>query len=209
MLHQTLVVGPFQCNCILLGCEKTREAVLIDPGDEGERIAKWVEASGYNVKYLLHTHAHLDHIGGTGILKARWNIPPCLHAADEQIYDNLPMQGQMFGLDLSPAPKVEKRLEDEEIISFGEHKLHVIHTPGHSPGSICFKLGDGLESVFSGDTLFQESVGRSDLWGGNHETLVRSIRRRLLTLSDDLAVHPGHGPSTRIGHEKKYNPFLQ
>jgi len=208
MIHETLVVGPFQCNCILLGCEKTKEAVLIDPGDEAEKIVKWVEATGMKVKYLLHTHAHFDHIGATAKLKAKWGTPPCLHAADEQIYDNLPMQGQMFGMQFAPAPKIEKKLEDEEILSFGEHKIQVLHTPGHSPGSICLKLVDANESVFSGDTLFQESVGRSDLWGGSHETLVRSIQRRLLTLDDEIAVHPGHGPSTKIGHERRNNPFL-
>ncbi len=208
MIHKTLVVGPLQCNCILLGCEKTKEAVLIDPGDEPDRIQAWVEEAGLKVKYLLHTHAHFDHIGATSGLYSQWRVPPCLHAADEAIYNQLPMQGKMFGMEFAPAPAVEKRLSDEEILTFGDYKLQVLHTPGHSPGSICFKSLQGKEDVFSGDTLFHESVGRSDLWGGDQRTLIKSIKDRLFVLEDELEVHPGHGPSTRIGHEKRHNPFL-
>ena len=207
MIHRTVVVGPLQCNCVILGCETTREAILIDPGEEADRIAAAVEKAGLTVKYLLHTHAHFDHIGATGALHAKWGAVPCLHRDDEMIYKNLPLQGKMFGFHFGAPPEVGKYLEDGEPIVFGEHKLEVVHTPGHSPGSICFRL-DGGEHLFSGDTLFQNSVGRSDLWGGNHDTLIRSIKGRLLTLDDDTQVHPGHGPSTKVGLEKRQNPFL-
>lgn len=208
MIHKTAVVGPLQCNCVLLACEKTKEAVLIDPGDEAQKIIRLVEAEGVKVKYLLHTHAHFDHIAATEDLKKTWDIPPVLHRDDEQIYNNLVMQGRMFGMQFRPAPPIEKFIEDEEILTFGEHKLQVLHTPGHSPGGVCFKLMDGDERVFSGDTLFRESIGRADLWGGDHATLIRSIKQRLLVLDDELSVHPGHGPSTHIGHERAHNPFL-
>lgn len=208
MIHKTAVVGPLQCNCVLLGCEKTKEAVLIDPGDEPGKIIRLVEEQGLKVKYLLHTHAHFDHVGGTAGVKAKLGAIPCLHKDDEMIYNNLPMQGRMFGMELEAAPPIEKFLEDEEILLFGEHKLQILHTPGHSPGSICFKLLGGDEPLFCGDTLFHESIGRADLWGGNAATLIRSIKNRLLVLDDDIAVHPGHGPSTQIGHERRHNPFL-
>ena len=208
MIHKTVVVGPFQCNCILLGCEKTKDAVLIDPGDEPQSILSMIEASGLNVKYLLHTHAHLDHINATKDVRAKINAPPCLHEQDRLLYENLPMQGKLFGFDLQPAPPIEKFILDEEILEFGEHRLQVLHTPGHSPGSVCYRLLGGDEAVFSGDTLFQGSVGRSDLWGGDHGLLIRSIKNRLLPLDGDTQVHPGHGPSSSIGEEKHSNPFL-
>lgn len=208
MLHQTIVVGPFQCNCAILADPKTREAVVIDPGDEPLRIIEAIEKQNFTVKYLLHTHAHLDHIGGTAALHAKFKAPPCLHQADEFIYNQLPMQGRMFGMQLGSAPAVEKFLEDEEILEFGEHRLQVIHTPGHSPGGVCFRKLGGEEMLFSGDTLFQRSVGRTDLWGGDYNLMIKSIKSRLMTLEGDLPVHPGHGPSTRIGEEKKENPFL-
>ena len=145
MIRKTISVGPLQCNCTLLACEKTKEAVLIDPGDEAEKILRLVEEHGVKVKYLLHTHAHFDHIGATGALHAKLGAPPCLHAHDQQIYDNLPLQGQMFGMKFAPAPKVEKLLVDEEELMFGEHRLQIIHTPGHSPGGVCFRLLGGDE----------------------------------------------------------------
>lgn len=209
MIHKTIVVGPLQCNCVLLGCEKTREAVLIDPGDEPRKIVQLVRDLGLNVKYLLHTHAHFDHIGGTKGVKKEMESTVCLHKEDELIYNNLPMQGQMFGMQFESAPAIEKFLEDEEILSFGEHRLQVLHTPGHSPGSVCLKLLDGDESVFSGDTLFRESIGRADLWGGDYQKLLTSIRNRLFVLNGEIQVFPGHGPSTKIDHEKKNNPFFR
>lgn len=208
MIHQTLVVGPFQCNCTLLVCEKTLEAVLIDPGDEPEKILKEIGLQSAKIKFILHTHAHLDHIGATEAVRNKIEAPTCLHPDDKQLYENLPMQGKMFGLSYTRPPDIEKFIQDEEILSFGEHSLETLHTPGHSPGSVCFRLRDGNEPLFSGDTLFQQSIGRTDLWGGNTEQLLTSIKTRLLTLKDDIQVFPGHGPSTLIGKERRYNPFL-
>lgn len=208
MIFETAVVGPLQCNCMLLACPKTLEAVLIDPGDEPQKIVAMVEAKGVRVKYLLHTHAHFDHIGATGALTATLGAAPCLHRDDDDLYRNLPLQGKLFGMAFGPAPDVHKYFEHEEELVFGEHRLRVIHTPGHSPGSVCFQLRGGDERVFSGDTLFQGSVGRADLWGGNGRQLITSIRERLLTLDDEVQVYPGHGPSTEIGLERRSNPFL-
>lgn len=208
MIYKKLVVGPLQCNCAILACEKTKEAVIIDPGDEGARIASEVQASGFTVKALLHTHAHFDHIGGTKEVKEALSAPIWLHKADLEIYNNLPLQGRMFGFSFVAAPAVDNFLEDGQTLNFGEHSLEVIHTPGHSPGGVCFRKKDGEEMIFSGDTLFQMSVGRSDLWGGDHEQMIHSIKDRLLVLSEDTPVHPGHGPSTMIGIEKRSNPFL-
>lgn len=209
MKHEIIVVGPLQCNCSILSCEKTLEAVIIDPGDEAQKIVKYVQAQNLKVKYVIHTHAHFDHFAGTAGVKAAIDATLCLHKADELLYQNLPMQGQMFGMHFDPAPPIEKFIENEETIAFGECKVEVIHTPGHSPGSICLKCQfPGGEKLFSGDTLFRESVGRSDLWGGDHRTLISSIKTRLFPLEDGLPVYPGHGPDTSIWHEKKNNPFF-
>ncbi len=208
LIQETAVVGPLQCNCVLLACEKTLEAVLIDPGDEASKILAMVEAKGVKVKYLLHTHAHFDHIGATGAVRETLGAQPCLHAEDDDLYRNLILQGKLFGMQFESAPPIEKYFVDGEELEFGEQKLSVIHTPGHSPGSVCFQLKGGGESVFSGDTLFRQSVGRSDLWGGDGRLLVNSIRERLFTLQDDTEVFPGHGPKTSIGFERHHNPFL-
>lgn len=207
VIHKTVVVGPLQCNCAILICPQTLEAVVIDPGDEPEKIIRNLDP-GVKVKYLLHTHAHFDHIGGTQGLKMATQATVCLHQSDEMIYKSLPMQGRMFGMVFSEAPEIEKFVEDNEEIVFGNQKLEVIHTPGHSPGSVCLKLSGNEERIFSGDTLFRQSVGRSDLWGGDHSILIRSIKSRLMVLDEDIRVFPGHGPATKIGEEKRKNPFL-
>jgi hydroxyacylglutathione hydrolase len=208
VIHKTLVVGPLQCNCAILGCEKTKEAVIIDPGDEADKIISEVKSLGLTPKYLLHTHAHFDHIGGTKGVREAFQATVCLHGGDADIYKNLPMQGQMFGMKFDPAPPLEKEIEDGEELSFGEYKLQIIHTPGHSPGGVCFRLLNSDEVLFSGDTLFRQSIGRTDLWGGDYSMLIRSIKSRLLVLEEDTRVYPGHGPHTRIGEEKRKNPFL-
>ncbi len=208
MIQKNIVVGPLQCNCTLLMCERTGEAVLIDPGDEPQKILKALGQPNLKIKYLLHTHAHFDHFGATAAVKAANGGVVALHKQDEMLWNALKKQGDMFGFQFDEPTAVEKFVEDGELLTFGDHSLEVIHTPGHSPGSICFKLKDGKENVYSGDTLFYRSVGRADLWGGDERQLARSIRERLFVLEDDLVVYPGHGPSTRIGEEKRENPFL-
>ena len=209
MIHQNLVVGPLACNCALLACEETREAVLIDPGDEAPRILEAVAKANVTVKYLLHTHAHFDHVGATAGVRAKLDAKTCLHRGDEDLYRNLPLQGRMFGVPMDAAPPLEKYLEDNEVLAFGRYRIEVVHTPGHSPGSVCFRVtGDGQERLFSGDTLFQGSIGRADLWGGDGRQLIRSIKTRLLAFDDEIPVYPGHGEATKIGTERRSNPFL-
>ena len=209
----TLVVGPFQCNCSILVCEKTKEAIVVDAGDELERITAACEKNGVKLKYSVHTHGHLDHVGAVGGLK-KWSASTkiALHKGDEQMYLNLPMQGQMFGFQYDVPPPVDHFLQDDEELAFGEQRFKVIHTPGHSPGGVCLRFEAGTLSqapvVFSGDTLFQSSIGRTDLWGGDHRQLIKSIKDRLLTLDEQTEVLPGHGAATMVGIEARENPFL-
>jgi glyoxylase-like metal-dependent hydrolase (beta-lactamase superfamily II) len=214
------VVGPFQCNCRLITCPKTGEAALVDPGDEAETILRGLQGltlpdgKPVQVKWLLHTHGHLDHIGATRTVKQKiTGSKIAIHRGDEPIYRALKMQGQMFGLDFEDPLPIDHFLEHEEEIRIGEMKLSVIHTPGHSPGSVSMRLHEdsGLclsETVLTGDTLFQGSVGRTDLWGADQDQMFRAIRERLLSLDDDTLVCPGHGPDSKIGVEKRENPFL-
>ncbi len=220
MIDRRLSVGPLQCNCRLLACPRTGEALLVDPGDEAERIVREIqslktpEGKPLKLKYLLHTHAHFDHIGGTR--KVRETLGEgsiALHADDAEIYRMLPMQGRLFGFQFEEPLPIDHFLEDEEELQVGDLRISVLHTPGHSPGGVCFRLHEdssigASETLFSGDTLFQGSVGRTDLWGGDQEQMFRSIRSRIFTLDDDIPVCPGHGPDTQVGIEKRENPFL-
>lgn len=208
-----LVVGPFQCNCSILVHPVTKEALVIDAGDEFQKIKARCEKLGVKIKYSIHTHGHLDHIGAVKELKT-WapQAKICLHKDDEWIYQNLPMQGQMFGIQYEVPPSVDQFLNDGEELVLGDVKFQMVHTPGHSPGGLCIRVKEGeigkVPAVFTGDTLFQESIGRTDLWGGDHGLLIKSIKQRLLVLDGETKVFPGHGPSTTIEVEKKSNPFL-
>lgn len=222
-----MVVGPFQCNCRLLVCPRTGEAVLVDPGDEASRIIQEVkgfstpQGSPISIKYLLHTHGHLDHIGATrdvreSLVSKNSEKKPLisLHRGDEELYRNLKMQGGLFGIRYEDPLAIDHYLEDGENLKIGDLKLSIIHTPGHSPGSVCIRLHEDSstatsETLYSGDTLFQGSVGRTDLWGANQDQMFKSIRQRIMTLDRDTRVCPGHGPDTSIGVEKLKNPFLQ
>jgi glyoxylase-like metal-dependent hydrolase (beta-lactamase superfamily II) len=220
MIEKQLVVGPFQCNCRIFACPKTGLALVVDPGDEPLEIIQTIQqmklqdGRPIQVQWLLHTHAHLDHIGGTRKLKE--SIPEAriaLHSADRFIYDRLQEQGRIFNMNYDEPLPVEFDLEHEQELRVGELKLTVIHTPGHSPGSICLRLHEdssigATERVLTGDTLFYQSVGRTDLWGGDAEQMFKSIHERILTLDGDTRVCPGHGPDSWIGDEKKRNPFL-
>jgi hydroxyacylglutathione hydrolase len=230
VLEKKLVVGPFQCNCRLFVCPSTGDAVLVDPGDEAPRILKWLDSlrreTGLpiRVKHLFHTHGHLDHVAASrGVREgspvgagagAESAVPQLwIHREDEPLYRALKMQGQMFGLEYDEPLPIDRYFEHEQDLRVGELKFSVIHTPGHSPGSVCLRLHEDTalgvtESLMSGDTLFQGSVGRTDLWGADQDTMFRSIRERILTLDGDTRVCPGHGPDTRVGVEKRENPFL-
>jgi glyoxylase-like metal-dependent hydrolase (beta-lactamase superfamily II) len=209
MILEKLVVGPFQCNCTILGCDKTREAVIIDPGDEPERILSLVAGLKLKPKYLIHTHAHLDHVSGLAGVQKGCGGESCLHRSDEVLFDNLAMQAALFGLPTPRQGKIDQWIEDGDVISFGGKKLQVLHTPGHTPGSVSFLLeqpeGDQL---FTGDTLFNRSIGRTDLWGGDYGQIIASIKNKLLPLDERTVIHAGHGPNSTIGEEKAENPFL-
>jgi hydroxyacylglutathione hydrolase len=210
LTHEAFAVGPLACNCHILADEATREAVIIDPGDNAAEILK--RAKGLKVVALLHTHCHFDHMTATRAVKEATGAEILIHKSDKAYYDNLAGQyaafGRMFGEDPGkahdPLP-VARYLKDGETISFGKHSLRVLHTPGHTEGSCSFHLEGKL---FSGDTLFCRSIGRTDLPGGNFAQELESIRTKLFTLDPETVVYPGHGPETKIEEERAENPFL-
>jgi glyoxylase-like metal-dependent hydrolase (beta-lactamase superfamily II) len=210
LTHETVAVGPLACNCHILADERTKEAVIIDPGDDADEILR--RAAGYKVLALLHTHCHFDHMTATRRVAEATGAEIVIHKSDKGYYDNLVGQfeafGRMFGPGLGkgqdPLP-VKRFLRDGEKIAFGGRSLVVLHTPGHTEGSCSFHLEGKL---FSGDTLFAGSIGRTDLPGGNQEEELTSIRTRLLPLDPETVVYPGHGPETQIGIERTENPFL-
>ena len=206
-LIETFPVGPLQCNCTILADEASREAVVIDPGDEPERILRALEAARLRPVALLHTHAHLDHITGSRAVKEATGAPIRLHPADAPLYDALPEQAAFFGLRADAPLPPDDPLRDQETIRFGAWTLAAIHTPGHTPGSTCFQLLGDRPRLFSGDTLFRRSIGRTDLWGGDTEQILRSIREKLFGLPGDTPVVCGHGPDTTIDEERRLNPF--
>lgn len=210
MLIETVVVGSFQCNCTIIADENTKEAVIIDPGDESDKIFEIIKHYNLNVKYLMHTHAHLDHIMATREIKEKTNAKILLHKDDNNIYNSLKMQAQMFGFNTKDPLPVDVFLKENDEIKIGEKIISkVIHTPGHSPGSICFHFEkDNDPLVFSGDTLFSGSIGRTDLWGGSYPIILNSIKDKLFTLREETIVCPGHGPKSYIWNEKKHNPFF-
>jgi len=214
ILLERLVVGPFQSNCWILGCEETLEGIVIDPGDDAERILKVIEQHELALKYIIHTHGHLDHVAATSVVQLETGAAVLMHEADQMLLENLPLQASMFGLTTPDTPVVDRYIHEGDKISFSVHILSVIETPGHSPGGVCLKLG-GVEAkpalplLFVGDTLFAGSIGRTDLWGASYPQLIRSIREKLWPLDDDMVIHTGHGPSTTLGDEKRRNPFLQ
>lgn len=204
-------VGPIQANCVLLGDADAGELVVIDPGEEGERIAERVRASGLQPTMILHTHGHIDHAGGTAELARELGagLPIGLHRDETELYRNLPMQAQMFGLEVEAPPEPDLWLEHGLKLEVGGLELGVRHTPGHSPGSVCFVVSGANEPlVVVGDVLFAGSIGRTDLMGGSFPVLERSIRTQLYILPDDTRVICGHGPDTTIGREKATNPFV-
>ena len=206
----TMPVGAFQCNCSVIGCSETGEAIIVDPGEEGPKIVAAVRERGYRVKYLLHTHAHLDHIGATAEVKKEVGGDVVLHRDDLFLYDQAHLQAMMMGLPaVTEPPPVDHYLEDEEHFHLGNDHLQALFTPGHTPGSASFLIQTGSEQIlFAGDTLFRRSIGRTDLPGGDFDTITKSIKNRLFTLDGDTRVVPGHGPLSTIGEERCENPFV-
>jgi glyoxylase-like metal-dependent hydrolase (beta-lactamase superfamily II) len=185
--------------------------LVVDPGDEAERIQAVLERLGGRVVKVVHTHAHLDHVLAAHEIARPTGAEVLLHPGDRWLWDHVPMQASLFGWPLAPLDAPTGELRDGGTVAFGRREAGVVHTPGHTPGSTCFLLGgDGgaPRLLLSGDTLFRQSVGRTDLWGTSFDELARSIRERLFTLPEDTAVIPGHGPPTSIGHEREHNPFV-
>ncbi|MCM8537866.1 MAG: MBL fold metallo-hydrolase [Lentisphaeraceae bacterium] len=210
IVKQTFPVGLYQCNCSIIYCDKTLEAIIIDPGSEPETIVAKVESKGLKVKYLLHTHAHLDHFGATSKVKEKCSAVIGLHKADEFLYNLHEQQSAMLGLPQTTISTIDHYIQDNEEFTFGEGQLKTLFTPGHTPGSISFSLEIGSELfLFSGDTLFNGGIGRTDFPGGDSELIVKSIKDRLYTLDGDCRVIPGHGDETLIGKEKRSNPFVR
>jgi glyoxylase-like metal-dependent hydrolase (beta-lactamase superfamily II) len=205
MLIQTLPVGPLQVNCHLVACEKTRQAAVIDPGDEGERILEALAAAGLQAVLIINTHGHFDHVGANHFLAERSGAPIAIHRGDLPLLRRAAEHAALFGLGAVPSPEPATVLDGGEMLQIGKIALQVIHTPGHSPGGICL-LAEG--HLFSGDALFAGSIGRTDLPGGDTDQLIAVIREKLLVLPDTTVVHPGHGPDTTIGRERRTNPFL-
>jgi glyoxylase-like metal-dependent hydrolase (beta-lactamase superfamily II) len=209
MIHEILPVGMLACNCSIIGDEETGEAIVIDPGDEIERVQEVLARHKLRAKYIVATHAHIDHVGGLAELKRATGAAVLMHAGDLPLYQNLAVQAEWLGLLPPGVVDVDQFLKEGDTLRFGSHVLQVLHTPGHSPGSLSLHLPGAKPKIFSGDTLFQGSIGRTDLWGGSYEEILRSIHDRLLIFPDETPVFPGHGPATVIGEERDSNPFLQ
>jgi glyoxylase-like metal-dependent hydrolase (beta-lactamase superfamily II) len=206
MIIETVTVGAFAENCYAVGCPVTREGLVLDPGDEPKRIYETIARLGLQIKFILLTHAHIDHVKELKAFQALSDAPIMMHKADEFLLQNLPNQAAAFGLTSAGVPAIDRFIDEGETIRFGEQAFSVFHTPGHSPGSITFTNED---VAFVGDVLFAGSIGRTDLPGGDLPTLLASIRDKLLPLGDTVTVYPGHGPATTIGTERVNNPFLQ
>ena len=204
LVHQ-LSVGPLQVNCFVVACQRTREAMVIDPGEDGPRILQIAESNGYQVKQIVNTHGHFDHVGANQPVKDATGAVLMTHEADLPLLQNARNHAQAYGLTVSPSPDPDKFLDEGDVFSVGEQSFSIFHVPGHSPGSICL-LSDG--HLFVGDVLFAGSIGRTDLPGGDFDALVEGVREKLFRLPAETIVHPGHGSDTTIGREKQMNPFV-
>jgi len=204
-------VPPFHKNGFILGSEKAGQAVVVDPGDEVDQLLDIVQARQLSVTHILLTHAHVDHVTGVGRAKRSLGVPICLHKGDNFLYEAAVEQAAMFGFKAERQPPVDHFYDPGEVFALGEYEISVHHTPGHCPGGVCLAAGPAGErklDLFVGDTLFAGSIGRTDLPGADHITLLRSIREVLFGFGDNARVYPGHGPATTIGQERRSNPFL-
>lgn len=208
MIHEILPVGVLQCNCSIFGDEQTHEAIVIDPGDNIDQILAVLAKHSLKVKAIVITHAHIDHIGGAAKLKASTGAPVHMNASDQDLYDHLDMQAAWLQMKTPDRTSIDTPAREGDTLQLGKNVFHVLHTPGHTQGSISLWI-PSENKLIAGDTLFRDSIGRSDLPGGDSRQILRSIRDKLLTLPEEAIVVPGHGANTTIAREKERNPFLQ
>jgi hydroxyacylglutathione hydrolase len=206
---ETFPVGPLQCNCTVLGDAQTREAIVVDPGDDLPRVQSVLQKHGLTCRAIVNTHTHIDHVGANHGLREATGARVMLHEADLPLFDKLPAQAEWLGLGPAPVRSVvDEHIHQGDRVRAGALELEVLHTPGHTPGSLCFHLPGTAPLLISGDTLFAGSIGRTDLGGGDFDQEITSIRERLLVLDDHTRVIPGHGQLTTIGRERRANPYL-
>ncbi len=215
LIHLSLPVGMLQCNCSIIGDPVTREALVLDPGDEVGRIMDLIGRHKLTVKAIVSTHAHIDHVGGLQKLHSYTGAPVLMHSADLPLYHAMEEQAAFLGVAPPPITEIHQMLRDGDTLNWGNLQAQVMHTPGHTPGSSCLFLPAGAGDVkltapqlFAGDTLFAGSIGRTDLWGGSFDQIMDSLVNKVMALPDETLVHPGHGLNTTIGQERQTNPFL-
>ena len=210
MVVKTFTVNPFAMNCYVYWDKKTKEGVIIDPGayedSEKDEILNYIKANGIDIKLILNTHGHVDHILGNDWAKKTFNVSLLMHKDDTPLIDNALKQAEMFGVSFPQPPNPDKFIDTEDI-KFSDTVFKILHTPGHSPGSVCF-VDEKEKLIFGGDTVFCGSIGRTDLWMGDIDVLLDSIQNKIFKYSDDYVIYPGHMDETTIGEEKEYNPFL-
>jgi hydroxyacylglutathione hydrolase len=215
IIYIKIPVGMLQCNCSILGDRKTREAIVVDPGDEVERILDMLGRYKLTVKAIISTHAHVDHVGGLAKLHQYTGAPVMMHSEDLPLYNAMEIQAGFLGMKTPELTDVDHLLKDGDALQWGGFQASVIHTPGHTPGSLCLylpkesgKVTLSQPQLYAGDTLFAGSIGRTDLWGGSLEQIMQSLTQKLMQLPEDTIVYPGHGEITTIGRERATNPFL-
>lgn len=231
IIHEIIPVGMLQCNCSILGDPETGEAIVIDPGDEVERISEILGKHNLKVRSIVSTHTHIDHVGGLARLHNATGAPVLIHEEDFELYRHLDVQAQWLGIPTPEMVRIQDFVKEGDALRWGGFEARVLHTPGHTPGSICLVVDRAAERdrdaaapaggrqratspvgtarLISGDTLFQGSIGRTDLWGGSYPQIINSIREKLIVLPEEMPVYPGHGDATSIGAEREDNPFLR